>query len=133
MDSFKQEISSSGKPYYRNKLTNKTQWGFKTYYNKRKRLPKGWVRLNLHGKPIYKFNEKVLKRSYSSYAPEGLLEMPYQQLLEQNDVNTNDEAGRRNNLFEQVALRLGVTPESICDESLEFLAEKAKVPVQVYS
>jgi hypothetical protein len=32
MDCFKEEISSSGKPYYRNKITNQTQWGFKTYY-----------------------------------------------------------------------------------------------------
>ena len=28
MDYFKEEISSSGKPYYRNKITNETQLGF---------------------------------------------------------------------------------------------------------
>jgi hypothetical protein len=75
-------------------------------------------------------SDKPLNRSYSSYAPENILEMPYKELLDQNDVNTNDEAGRRNNLFEHVALLLGVTLDNICDESLEFLAEKAKVPVQ---
>ena len=130
MEYFKQEISSSGKPYYRNNLTNETQWGFKTYYNKTKRLPKGWVRLNLDGKPIYKFNEKVLNSSYSSYAPEDILLMPYQELLDQNDVNTDDESGRRNNLFEQVALHLRVTPDSICDESLEFLCNGKDITVQ---
>jgi hypothetical protein len=75
MDLFKEEISSSsGKPYYRNKKTNETQWGFKTYYNTKKPLPKGWVRLNLDGKPLYKYIKKILKNSYS-YAPRELGEI----------------------------------------------------------
>ena len=70
MDYFKEEISSSGKPYYRNKITNETQWGFKTYHKTKKPLPKGWVRLNLDGKPFYKYisNKKELTNYYSSYA-----------------------------------------------------------------
>ena len=75
MDYFKEEISSSGKPYYRNKITNETQWGFKTYYNTKKALPKGYVRLNLNGKPFYKYvdNKKVLSNSYA-YSPRELEE-----------------------------------------------------------
>lgn len=70
MNYFKEEISSLGKPYYRNKITNETQWGFKTYHNTNKPLPKGWVRLNLDGKPFYKYisNKKELTNYYSSYA-----------------------------------------------------------------
>ena len=72
MDCFKEEISSSGKPYYRNKITNETQWGFKTYHKTKKALPKGWVRLNLDGKPFYKYisnkNEELVNSSYA-YSP----------------------------------------------------------------
>ena len=69
MDCFKEEISSSGKPYYRNKITNYTQWGFKTYHKTKKALPKGWVRLNLDGKPFYKYiSNKKEELTNSSYA-----------------------------------------------------------------
>jgi hypothetical protein len=40
------------------------------------------------------------------------------------------EAYRRYNLFQKVAHFLKLTTESICDESLEFLARKANVPVE---
>ena len=131
MDCFEEQISSNGKPYYRNKLTNETQWGLKTYYNK-KRLPKGWVRLNLHGKPIHKYikrNKKVSSK-YSSYAPrelEEILRMSYQDLIDQEE---QEEACRRNNLFEKVALLLKVSSDSICDESLEFLCKGKDVTVE---
>jgi hypothetical protein len=153
MYDFKQEISSSGKTYYRNNLTNETQWGFKTYYNKTKRLPKGWVRLNLDKKPIYKYfksNKKVLTSSYAptDYDDIDILKMSYEELLDMDEIDPdfidedflddaiffqkakNDEACRRNNLFEQLARLLKLKTESICDESLEFLCKGKDVTVE---
>ena len=80
MDCFKEEISSSGKPYYRNKITNDTQWGFKTYHKTKKALPKGWVRLNLDGKPFYKYisnkKEELTNSSYA-YSPNSAATLQY--------------------------------------------------------
>ena len=128
MDYFSRKKSSSGKYYYINKITGETQWGFNTYFKTNKKLPKGWIRLNFNGKPVYKYirTEKVLTSSYS-YAPrelEEILKMTYQDLLDQEE---QEEAFRRYNLFEKVARFLKLTTESICDESLQYLAKKANV------
>ena len=141
MDYFKQEISSSyNQPYFRNKVTNETQWGFKTYYKTKRPLPKGWIRLNLNGKPLYKYtkpNKKVLPSSYSyssyAYAPrelEEILKMSYEDLLDEEEEEQQEEAYRRYNLFQKVARLLKLRSDSICDESLEFLARKSNVPVE---
>ena len=55
MDSFEQEKSSSGKYYYRNRRTGKTQWGDKTFFNTNIRLPYGWICLDINGKHVYKY------------------------------------------------------------------------------
>jgi hypothetical protein len=128
IDYFKQEISSSGKPYFRNKVTNETQWGVK------KRLPKGWVRVNVDGKHLYKYikpNKKV-STNYSSlaYAPRefDIFQMSYEDLID--DEEEQAEAYRRYTLFQKVAQLLKLKTDNICDESLEYLAENANVPVQ---
>ena len=133
IDYFKKEISSSGKLYFRNTVTNETQWGFKTYYNTDKKLPRGWVRLNVNQKPLYKYDKPVLPSSYSySYAPKELeiFQMSYEYLQNDEEEEQQAEAYRRYNLFRKVASILKLRTDSICDESLEFLAVKAKVPVE---
>jgi hypothetical protein len=133
MDYFKKEISSSGEPYFRNKVTNQTQWGFYTYENTNKRLPRGWVRLNVNGgKSFYKYNKPVSSYSYA-YAPrelEEILKMSYEDLIDEDEEEQQAEISRRNNLFQKVARRLKLKTDSICDESLEFLAGKADVPIK---
>lgn len=47
--------------------------------------------------------------------------------LNEEDEKQQAEACRRLNLFKKVASLLNLRTESICDESLEFLAEKAKI------
>jgi hypothetical protein len=134
IDYFKKEISSSGKPYFRNKVTNETQWGFNTYENTNKRLPKGYFRLNVNGKSLYKYNKPVLQSSYFyAYSPREfeILQMSYNDLLKQEEKEPQAEICRRNNLFEKVAhfLKLNGT-DNICDESLEFVAKNSKVPLE---
>jgi len=131
MDYFKKEISSSGKPYFRNKVTNQTQWGFNTYENTNKLLGRGYIRLNVNGKPFYKYNP-ILQSSYT-YAPrelEEILQMNYDDLEKEDEEEQQAEICRRNNLFQKVARLLKLRTDSICDESLEFLAGKAEVPVE---
>ena len=53
--------------------------------------------------------------------------MTYQDLVEKEE---QEEACRRQILFENVARRLKLTTDSICDESLQYLADKAKVSVE---
>jgi hypothetical protein len=137
MDYFKKEISSSGEPYFRNKITNETQWGFYTYENTNKLLPTGYVRLILNGESFYKYNEPVLQSSYDyyydDYAPrelEEILQMSYEDLIDEDEEEQQAEICRRNKLFKKVARLLKLGRDSICDESLEFLAEKAHVPVE---
>jgi hypothetical protein len=120
MDYFSRKKNSSVKYYY-------------TYFNTNKQLPRGWVRQqNLDGKPVYKYNKPVLPSSYSyAYAPRefDIFQMRYEDLDLLNEEE-EAEAYRRYNLFQKVARFLKLTTESICDESLEFLAEKANVPVE---
>jgi hypothetical protein len=137
MDYFKKEISSSGEPYFRNKITNETQWGFYTYENTNELLPTGYVRLILNGESFYKYNEPVLQSSYDyyydDYAPrelEEILQMSYEDLEKEDEEEQQAEICRRNNLFQKVARLLKLETDSICDESLEFLAEKADVPIE---
>jgi|688.fasta_scaffold22382_2 hypothetical protein len=137
MDYFKKEISSSGEPYFRNKLTNQTQWGFNTYENTNKLLPRGYIRLIVNGKSFYKYNEQVLPSSYDyysyGYAPRELqeiLQMSYNDLIKEEEQEQQAEISRRNILFENVANLLKLERDSICDESLEFLAGKADVPIK---
>jgi len=135
IDYFKKEISSSGKPYFRNKIRNETQWGFYTYENTNKRLPRGYVRLNVNGESFYKYNEPVLPTSYDysdDYAPRefDIFQMRYDDLIDQDEEEQQEEICRRNNLFQKVARRLKLETDSIYDESLEFLAVKAEVPIK---
>ena len=132
MDYFKKEISSSGKPYFRNKVTNQTQWGFNTYENTNKLLRRGYIRLNVNGKSFYKYNKPILQSSYA-YSPrelEEILQMSYDDLEKEDEEEQQAEICRRNNLFQKVARLLKLGTDSICDESLEFLAGKAEVPVE---
>ena len=131
MDYFYRKKSYSGEYYYINKITGKTQWGFNTYFNTNKQLPTGWVRLNLDGKPVYKYNKPVLPSYYSyDYSPRefDIFQLSYEDLDLLNEEE--EEAYRRYNLFQKVARFLKLTTESICDESLEFLARKANIPVE---
>jgi hypothetical protein len=132
VDYFSRKKSSSGEYYYINKITGTTQWGFNTYFNTKKRLPKGWIRLNLYGKPVYKYirDKKVVDSSYA-YAPKEFRELEiFQMSYEELDEDQQAEACRRINLFENVARLLKLKMDSICDESLEYLAEKAKISPQ---
>ena len=132
MDYFYRKKSYSGEYYYINKITGKTQWGFNTYFKTNKKLPTGWVRLNLDGKPVYKYNKPVLPSYYSyDYSPRefDIFQLSYEDLDLLNEEE-EEEAYRRYNLFQKVARFLKVTPESICDESLEFFARKANIPLQ---
>jgi len=132
MDYVSRKKSYSDEYYYINKITGKTQLGFNTYFNTNKQLPRGWVRLNLHGKPVYKYNKPVLRNSYSyAYSPRefDIFQLSYEDLDLLNEEE-EAEAYRRYNLFQKVARFLKLTTESICDESLEFLAEQTKIPVE---
>ena len=87
--------------------------------------------MNLDGKSIYKYilGKKVLTcfYSYSPKSHEEILKMTYEQLIFEQE---KEEACRRQNLFEKVSRFLKRTPESICDESLQYLSTKANVPVE---
>ena len=134
-DYFSAKKSSSDKYYYINNTTGKTQWGFDTRFHTKKRLPKGWIRLNYNGKPVYKYiGDKIpLTRSLSSlvHSPRELKELEIFQMsfedLDEEDEKQQAEACRRVNLFKKVASLLKLRTESICDESLKFLAGKAKI------
>jgi hypothetical protein len=56
--------------------------------------------------------------------------MSYDDLEEEDEEEQQAEISRRNNLFKKVARLLQLGTDSICDESLEFLAGKADVPVK---
>jgi len=121
MDYFSRKKSSSfGKYYYQNKITGKKQWGVK------EGLPKGWILLD-DEKPVYK---------YIGYPEEPtelkeILTMTYQELVDQKyDEEAQEEACRRQNLFDKVARRLKLSTDSICNESLQYLADKANVPIE---
>ena len=117
MDYFSRKKNSSVKYYY-------------TYFNTNKQLPRGWVRQqNLDGKPVYKYNKPVLPSS--AYAPRefDIFQISYEDLDLLNEEE-EAEAYRRYNLFQKVSRFLKLTTESICDESLEFLAEQTKIPVE---
>ena len=134
MESFEQEKSSSGKYYYRNRRTGKTQWGNKTFFNTNIQLPYGWVRLDIDGiKHVYKY---FGKNNYDSsfYAPEmkDLVEMTYKELedLESDkdlDVvqDAQKEMCRRNKLFRTIAQYLKIDSDGIIDESLEYIAKNS--------
>ena len=131
-DYFSSKKSSSDKYYYINNTTGKTQWGFNTYFHTKKRLPKGWIRLNYNGKSVYKYiGDKIpLTRSLSSLAHSprefDIFQMSFED-LDEEDEKQQAEACRRVNLFKKVSSLLNLRTESICDESLEFLAGKAKI------
>ena len=82
-----------------------------------------WIRLNLDdGKQVYKY-------IHNPYSPTELdiFKMSYENLIRtQENSEQQAEAYRRHNLFEKVASFLDLRTDSICDESLEFLAQKAK-------
>ena len=134
-DYFSSKKSSSDKYYYVNNITGKTQWGVDTHFHTKKRLPKGWIRLNYNGKSVYKYiGDKIpLTRSLRSLAhsPRELKELEIFQMsfedLDEEDEKQQAEACRRVNLFKKVASLLKLRTESICDESLKFLAGKAKI------
>jgi hypothetical protein len=66
---FEERISSSGKSYYINTITNKTQWGSKNFFNTNIPLPKGYICLISNGEDIYKYigNEYDDKQVTSYY------------------------------------------------------------------
>ena len=123
--------SSSDKDYYNNPISGENQWGFNTYFKTQKKLPKGWIRLNYNGENVYKFNgnsnKKVSKSSYHAPTEKKILEMTYQDLVKEQE---QEEICRRQILFENVARRLKLTTDIICDESLQYLADKTKVSVE---
>ena len=150
---FEEQISSSGKPYYIDTITGKTQWGSENFFNTKVPLPKGYICLILNGKDVYKYigdHERLTSYSYSPPAAsqedtpdfdKTSVSETYKNLKsESQDDPTQEPAGkslkiqeainelfRRSELFENVAILLKRTPESIIDESLEFLAGKADV------
>ena len=42
---FEEQISSSGKPYYIDTITGKTQWGSENFFNTNVPLPKGYCKI----------------------------------------------------------------------------------------
>ena len=66
---FEERISSSGKSYYINTITGKTQWGSKNFFNTDIPLPKGYICLISNGEDIYKYigNEYDDKQVTSYY------------------------------------------------------------------
>ena len=128
---FEEQISSSGKPYYIDTITGKTQWGSYNFFNTNIPLPKGYICLILNGKDVYKYiGEGEVLNSYS-YSPEDFdktsISEKYKQLKSLKTQPAINEIFRRSELFENVAKLLKRTPESIIDESLEYLAGKADV------
>jgi len=130
---FEEQISSSGKPYYIDTITGETQWGSENFFNTNIPLPKGYICLILNGKDVYKYiggGEDLNSYSYS-YSPEDFdktsISATYKQLKSLKTQPAINEIFRRSELFENVAKVLKRTPESIIDESLEYLAGKADV------
>ena len=128
---FEEQISSSGKPYYIDTITGETQWGSENFFNTNIPLPKGYICLILNGKDVYKYigGDEYLN-SYS-YSPEDFdktsISATYKQLKSLKTQPAINEIFRRSELFENVAKLLKCTPESIIDESLEYLSGKADV------
>uniref|UniRef100_A0A6C0H399 RING-type E3 ubiquitin transferase n=1 Tax=viral metagenome TaxID=1070528 RepID=A0A6C0H399_9ZZZZ len=132
IDYFLPKKSSSCKYYYVDKTTGKSQWGSKKWGSKR--LSKEWIRLNHNGKSIYKYIGNLLPLTCSlAYSPKYLNGPEFKiflmsfEDLDEEDEKQQAEACRRLNLFKKVASLLNLRTESICDESLEFLAKKAKI------
>jgi hypothetical protein len=130
---FEEQISSSGKPYYVDTITGETQWGSDNFFNTNIPLPKGYICLFLNGKDVYKYiggGEDEDLNSYS-YSPEDFdktsISATYKQLKSLKTQEAINEIFRRSELFENAAKLLKRTPESIIDESLEYLAGKADV------
>ena len=140
MDYFEEKKSKVGKIYYQNKITGESQWGHNTFFNTGKQLPKGYIRLDFKGqKPVYKYignrythsDSKIFGGGGGVIRPSNLISMSYKDLLTKEDPEKNykAEAFRRYTLFEKVADLLKLTSESICDESLQYLANQADVSV----
>ena len=149
---FEEQISSSGEPYYIDTITGETQWGSENFFNTKVPLPKGYICLILNGEDVYKYIGDGKKSRYA-YAPEEdekkkrhkkrhkktqedtqedtqeniQLKTTYKELQVLKTQEAINERFRRSELFENVAILLKRTPESIIDESLEFLAGKADV------
>jgi hypothetical protein len=139
---FEERISSSNKSYYINTITDETQWGSKNFFNTKIPLPKGYICLISNGEDVYKYigndNRKKSEVRYYSYAPkyfdtesQKLIKETYKHLEEVRTEQAKDEIYRRIELFKNVAKLLKRTPESIIDESLEFLAGKAEILPQI--
>jgi len=139
---FEERISSSDKSYYINTITGETQWGSKNFFNKNIPLPKGYICLISNGEDVYKYigndNRKKLELMSYSYAPkyfdtesQKIIKETYKNLEDVRTEQAKDEIYRRIELFKNVAKLLKRTPESIIDESLEFLSGKADVLPQI--
>ena len=134
---FSAKESSSGKYYFINKITGTTQWGSDTYFYTNKTLPEGWIRLNYNEKPLYIYiGDKIGLTSSLAYAPKlnlsqknKILQKSYEDLDKENEEE-KAEAYRRLDLFEKVADLLKLTPESICDESIEYFAKRSGILTQ---
>ena len=128
---FEEQISSSGEPYYIDTITGETQWGSENFFNTKVPLPKGYICLFLNGKDVYKYIGEDEDLNSYSYSPEDFdktsISATYKQLKSLKTQEAINERFRRSELFENVAILLKRTPESIIDESLEFLAGKADV------
>ena len=139
IDYFVPKESSSGKYYYVDKTTGKSQWGSDTYFYIKKRLPKGWIRLDYNGNPVYKYigdkiryvGGKIVSTRSLVYSPKYIKELEILQKsfedLDEEDEEEREEAHRKHDLFKKVADLLKLTPESIRDESVQFLAKKANI------
>ena len=128
---FEQQISSSGKPYYIDTITGKTQWGYENFFDTKIPLPEGYICLILNGKDVYKYIGYHEGLNSYSYSPHDLdkksISATYKELKSLKTQTAINELFRRSDLFENVAFHLKCTPESIIDESLVFLASKANV------
>ena len=134
---FEQRISYSGEPYYIDTITGETQWGSENFFNTQIPLPKGYICLSLNGEHVYKYigeGEDERLNSYS-YSPDDFdktsISETYKNLEDLRTQPAINEIFRRLDLFKNVAILLKRTPESIIDESLEYLAGKADVSPQV--
>jgi hypothetical protein len=136
IDYFLLKKSSSGEYYFINKVTGKSQWGSDTYFYIKKRLPKGWIRLDYNGNPLYKYiGGKIESTRSLVYSPKYIKELEILQKsfedLDKEDEEEREEAHRKQDLFKKVADLLKLTPESIRDESVQFLAKKANILPQI--